>query len=335
MRIVYVHLGPYWPRWLLPNCLDQRLTLGREVVIVSDNQRLLKAANSRRLDTWEYRTSLPERTVDVGNASLSDFRSGFWVETSRRFVALRDFQEDLKEPMVHVESDVVLFPSLELKCFERLANGLAFPLVAENIGVASVLFSREAGDMSNLVQTMLTSRKRYGPVTDMQLLGLLSSEHADSVSLLPTTTPSREWVEESTVDSLLVKMSSNYAQFGGIFDAATIGQYLTGLDSRNYRGQRRIFTIPSDHTLDPSKMRFQLSGEQLMVADAVNDVEIPVHCLHVHSKDLRVFTTRERTSLLEERLRVDSRSGRIEFDAWGLVRSIGDSLNYRWKRSWG
>jgi len=301
---------------------------------VSDNQRLLKEATSLRLDTWEYRASPLERTVDVGNASLSDFRSGFWVETSRRFVALRDFQEDLKEPMVHVESDVVLFPSLELNGFERLDKGLAFPLVADDIGIASVLYSREARDMNNLVQSMLTSQKLHGAVNDMQMLGLLSSEREDSVSVLPTITPSREWVEETTVDSLLVKMSSNYSHFGGIFDAATIGQYLTGLDSRNYRGQRRIFTIPADHTLDPSKMRFQLFGDQLMVADGFNNVEIPVHCLHVHSKDLRVFTTRERTALLEERMRLHSGSERIEFDAWGLVRSLGDSLRYRWKRAW-
>lgn len=331
MRLVYVHLGNYYPRWLIPNCIDQMGSFGRSVAIVSDNERILRAAESKRVPVWRYVGDPTDMSLRQASTERDLFRGGFWLETSRRFIALEEFQRALNEPILHVESDVVVFPSLDPSSFTKLHEGMAFALINATHGVGTLIYSEQASQMKKLTETLAHSRAQNRTVTDMQVLGSLAQDPDGGVAILPTSSRAIPIVRYGVEESLRLALSARDLLFGGIFDAATIGQYLFGLDSRNHRGKRLLYTVPVDHVVDPRLAKFRLEGDQLLMEAQEGGEQVPVHCLHVHSKDLRAFSNLDRRRLLEHRIARSNRGETAEWDTWGLLSSVRDAAAYRWR----
>jgi hypothetical protein len=305
-------------------------TFGRPVVIVSDNDQILRTAESRGIPVWRHIGGSSDFALQRASAERDHFRGGFWLESSRRFMALQAFQNVLGEPILHVESDVVIFPSLDLSSFAALPEGLAFALVNATHGVGTLIYSRHASEMTRLTETLARVRTDDPTVTDMQLLGRLAQHDARRPAILPTSSRVVSILKSGLDDKLRRLLSEGDHLFEGIFDAATVGQYLLGLDSRNHKGRRLLYSVPGDHVVDPRLAKFKLEGAQLVMANAAGD-EALVHCLHVHSKDIRAFSDISRRKLLHRRIAKVNRGETVEWDTWGFVRAFRDSAEYRFR----
>jgi len=87
--------------------------------------------------------------------------------------------------------------------------------------------------------------------------------------------------------------SSETTLFDGIFDAAVMGMWLTGIDPRNCYGFTKYFAtsklLESDFFIDPSPYQFQFIDKQGLYL-VNNSLTLPVYNLHIHSKSEKLFS---------------------------------------------
>jgi hypothetical protein len=86
----------------------------------------------------------------------------------------------------------------------------------------------------------------------------------------------------------------HFDQFGAIFDAAAIGQYLGGVDPRNAGGADTAGFINETCIFDPSgyQYRWRTDSQGRRVPCAIDEGrEYRVNNLHIHSKDLERFVS--------------------------------------------
>jgi hypothetical protein len=80
--------------------------------------------------------------------------------------------------------------------------------------------------------------------------------------------------------------------FAGIFDAAPIGIWLTGSHAVNSFGISRRYddelVLESNSLLIPSKMGLEYTPG-LGLFSTSGEKQVPIHTLHIHSKDIRFF----------------------------------------------
>jgi hypothetical protein len=254
------------------------------------------------------------------------FRSGFWRETARRFSALEEFQMEIRHAFVHLESDMILSTSCKLAAFRDLPGKIKYPYLTPTEGIGSLFYSENVRS----IRTFNVFLRRYLEEnirgTDMTALGTYARKYPNRVGILPTIIPGKATTRfEMGECSIAKKMSHNVAGFGGVFDGATLGQYLLGLDPRNGKGLRRLLHSPADHILDASALEIQLFDGNLFVGSQPGSSVYPVLSLHVHSKDLRAMRSDSRERLLAYRLRHRNRGPYSEFSVWGFFCWLKDS----------
>jgi hypothetical protein len=87
----------------------------------------------------------------------------------------------------------------------------------------------------------------------------------------------------------------NYPIFGGYFDGATLGQFIYGLDARNSFGLRKIGFNHRNHPINPEILNLSFRSGNLVL---LNEEPSSVFNLHIHSKDIKAFDYRKRSSYL-------------------------------------
>jgi hypothetical protein len=300
-------------------------------VVAFDDLRLFKRAAS-----WYPNAMLiSDREIAFPSIQGSDFnphfRKGFWRQTARRFWALLAIQRQLQKPIIHFESDVLVMKRFPFEKFLELPRPIAFPMSAPGYGVASVFYSYDEKHLAELLSLWESGRvvevgDRQHPPNDMTRLGAAATQ-TDLVSVLPTCPPaqSREFQKESRGTDFL---SQNYERFSGVFDAATLGQYLFGMDARNARGFRRVYSRRPYHTIRPQEFIFT-QGEPgtVCMKSKVTGETSEVFNFHIHSKDLRVFSSPFGEAMVSRRIRnSQERQTKVEIDPWAFSVSFVDRL---------
>lgn len=332
--LVFVHLGPSMPRWLVPSIRDHIARFSTEVVLISDNPRLLASVERVGATAHRHLESDLDRLVRRGATTDMHFRQGFWIESSRRFLALAAYQQDRGGPLIHVESDVVLLNSLDLDVFGRLGKPAAFPMISGDRAVGAVVYLEDPAVSSHLATTILEAQSVSASSNDMMLLQRFRTSRPELVSVLPTAPGPRSNLVRVNDQEFAGTISSGFVAFGGVFDAATIGQYLLGLDPRNHYGRKPVFSIPSDQALNPAAVAFESDGSSLWFRETSQPNPVLVHCLHVHSKDIRAFESSTRASLLQARCAelLTVRNTVMEFDPWGFRQAMSGLVRSRLAR---
>lgn len=219
------------------------------------------------------------------------FWDGFWYRTLKRFFMLEEFlRKTPKTPILHIESDVLLLPNFPFDDFRQITNGLAFPVISEDLGVASVLYIPELKHLTEFLDFCHDISQNSPRETDMTLLAKFAKFSRNAL-VLPTLLGSQ--IKLLGQQSLELRSEfTNQKLFRGLFDGATYGQFLFGIDPRNNLGRRSLFIQYAHHFAKPRVMQFclanQKSGFSLQIG-IQDDTTYPLYCLHIHSKDLRVF----------------------------------------------
>jgi len=288
-NLVLVQLGPSKPRHLFANLshlIDLFPTV--QIVVVYDDAKLQKriSRDFPQIELFKFDGSQNEGIWSQSRLNFQ-FRKGFWRYSTERLLALEQVHELRPgHGLLHIESDILLFPNFP---FESVTSGntLAWQTVSESHDVAAVMFS------PSLAHTEVFSNKIREKLADNPYLNdmtLLSQIRIENPSLL-TTLPSwnSDWgmpIAASARDYALI--TDEYSAYEGIFDGSTIGVWLTGQDRRNNGGRLVLHSDFPGSLTDTSLLSFRIDSNGNLWAKA-QGMESPIFCLHVHSKNIKLF----------------------------------------------
>jgi hypothetical protein len=269
VKIVFVHLGKSRVAHLFSN-IEYLLKIfsGREIVVVSDNKRLRTRVESLGAFFWEF-TSLSSNNIFNSLSRDLNFRDGFWKYSLQRFEAIKEFHNECRStPLLHLESDVLLFRNFPLHSFENLQK-LAWEGYNEERDVGAIFFSPSFHETDWLIKEISHEIAKDAKVTDMTALARIRKNNPDRILLLP--------------GDPFKQQDFN----GGFFDAAPIGMWLTGEDPRNHKGRVIKLNQHLDSDVDPSRFRYHVTESGMEVE--LGEGRIKLFNLHIHSKQTKYF----------------------------------------------
>ena len=237
-------------------------------------------------DSLEFQSSRSDSLLDP------NFWDGFWLKTTERFFVLREYVTKIRlNRFFHAELDNLVFSLKGISDgLDQVGNGIFIPRDDENRAIASLLY---VNDSSVLALLCDFSTQKAVNFNDMEMLASFLQEHPERAFGLPTS--NSMWLEDR--GSLKGSFTVVDEQIMGIFDGASFGQWLFGIDPRITGKIVRNRFINEKLRYDPRLLSFRLDlhRHELWVKWSGTD-EIRLHNLHVHSKIHRRLS---RTGALE------------------------------------
>jgi hypothetical protein len=332
LRVIVIHLGKTIPDYVLINLENLAKIFDKKVLFISDNQRALDEADRRGISTYSH----------INESSYSNFEviikntDKLLKASILRFQILKEVIEKLQCPIIYLESDVLVFENFPLSDFEKIKNDLAYPVVSNGAGIASVFYVKNYGACKKLIDFFVSELSNDGFLTDMDLLWRYKILYSERVFVLPTTLEQLYSDSESPDIKVLSEMKLKMDFFPGIFDSATWGQFLTGEHEVNSLGFRPIFHQQRHHFVQPWSHKIELNSKGLIEV-SLHDEKVPLYCLHVHSKDLSYFGSKKFFSL-KESVELSKHGMRFKFSPSirslknfrGGMRNLSKLLSDRW-----
>ncbi len=224
---------------------------------------------------------------------------GFWLFASERFFVIESFLAACElQNVVHMENDVMLYASLGslLPAFLEHSPRIGATMDSERRCIPGLVFIRDRDALSAMNGHIIdhSLRQRH---TDMEALAsFMAAAAPDACSplpVVPTAYPShfelrnakgepgsRPWYE------------AGFGRFHGVFDAAALGQYLGGIDTRGEERDTRGF-VNETAVYDPRNfnLHWKVEAGLRRPYGTVGGFEFPVFNLHIHSKKLAEFSS--------------------------------------------
>jgi hypothetical protein len=302
MEIVFVHAGSApLPDHLVDNLVFlKRTTQKTPIKVISQAKYESLLPEDMRLD--KRFSFVPIETLQTGPESQTfkersmmpkDIMNGFWFHTSYRFFLILDYMRQYGVcNVLHLESDVVLLidPSDIESVFESFAE---FAVTMDRIrAIPGIVWFKSVMAAEALAQYMNANTA----VTDMESVGKFVEQNYGFAKPLPTIP--KDYAERRGLP--LNRYCDEIERFGGIFDAAAIGQYMRGVHWINKQGNTRFFqNESSDLTIDEFQVVYRKQSTSLSVG--LKDELLNMHrilSLHLHSKNLKSLTVKSSTSLI-------------------------------------
>jgi len=216
--------------------------------------------------------------LDIG------FRDGFWKYTTERLFVLEDFciQNNIKE-CFHIENDnMVYFSATELiNVFRNSVNGISSPALADDENTFGILYCNNINVLGELTLTLL-----YNPTNENEM-GLGSKffhNYPQYTSFLPSIP-----LSDLTLSDIEKKyIANNIDKFNGIFDPAQYGQWLGGVDPRNFESGPFQFSNTrakiQANTFNYNIVEESNGLKRYYISDKGANINLPIYILHIHSK---------------------------------------------------
>lgn len=309
MRVALVYLGEILPDYVSDNLMYIKSQFpSQNLVFIGDSEIVVNQVSKSGIDTFlapDATNSWPAVYEQMGHPK--DFRDGFWFRTLARFMALAQYMDiHGVEEVLQVEADVFLCENFPFEYFSSaVLPAIAFPLESINTGAASVLWLANSTAAKKLVENSEILMSEDHLMTDMTILGEIAKRDLMNFEILPTI-PNQEVIYKSK------GVDSRETRIPGIFDALTIGLYLLGEDPKNNRGFRNLYQTPISHLCKPKNLGLSLDSNGQLISK-IGSVEIPIYCIHNHSKDRRLFKTDSRRTLLKKRIGLQFNGKEREF----------------------
>ncbi len=328
MNLAIVYLGKNIPTYIFRNLKYLKSTFPKETIhFISDNEAALQEAS--RIGVENFKASRFEENSRKLESQLSHpmgFRDQFWLHTTSRFFAILEFSHFLNAPFIQIEADVFLFKSFPFSKFEQIKE-IAFPLETSYTGAASIFYVPNSNEIAEFVTFILEMTNLNSLETDMTLLGKYWAKFPEKVSILPSMTNTRHLSKVEDAQSASMK---NLDFFQGVFDPLTYGMHLLGEDPMNSRGLVRYGKKPASHLISNMKLKFELRDDSLFLIQDETSYEI--FCLHVHSKNLRMFESRQHLREIKRGIKLAS-SGETRLSPRAFLKLVKNFFNRRFARS--
>lgn len=284
--IIFVHLGSA----PLPRCLEEALRNTKRISPKSAIIVIADEIHGESLGTISAPFSFVPAESLSGDADVRkfrelsrlrfDFRNDFWFHTSARFFVVAAYMRQTGvEDVIHLESDVSLHfdPATRLDAFRDHAE-FAVPL-DRGRAIAGVVWYANVNAASRLTRHMLSN----GQLNDMESVGAFCDQNPDIARPLPTLPAS--YAQQKGLSA--TRYCQGIDRFGGIFDAAAIGQYIGGVHWLNSPHDTRFFiNESSDLDLRDFDLSWDVKDQVRFLSLNRANERVPVLSLHAHSKDI-------------------------------------------------
>lgn len=313
---VFVHLGSNFPEYLRLN-LSRHLTLFPEQKIALIVDKELPFVLPKEIHVYQYQVSENDERILELMRRVSDFhfRNGFWKYTFLRLFALGDYHETCPmEPILHIESDVILMPNFPWLDFVRLER-LSWLGVSELCDVASLVFSPNSHETNFLLSEIRKYAQIDPTTTDMYSLKIFAKENPTRHSYLPSLTPATTRNDEI----FDVEAENQLKKFHGYFDPSALGMWYFGQDPKNKYGVRKRYFIDETYYLDPREAQPFFENGRLFDSLGLN-----IYSLHIHSKFLPLFGSEWDQALVNELTEVGSASKSQSFSLEAFLGAVKD-----------
>lgn len=289
VELVLVHLGKDVPSSMTGNLRNiiQKFPDLKVTVILDQiaNQPIFRRLG---VNTHIYSDLNQLDDLFINHEFNVNFRKGFWQKSTRRiFAFLEYFDADSDFPKIHIENDILLSEKFPFDTFLEL-NKCGWLSYNEYRDVGSIIYCPDVQTARWLESELRRKMSAKFDFTDMTLLRDVSKENPTKVAKFPIAeNPKSPFFAEYVLEEDRLLNSQLYELFGGIFDAAPIGMWLTGQDPRNHRGKLLLHVNHADSFIQPANTIYTGSDKELSV-DLTS--QVPVFNLHIHSKELAVLS---------------------------------------------
>lgn len=323
-EFIFVHLGKSIPKYLELNLKrTHNLFPNSRITLICDNSDF----RSNFANISLYKQS--ESTKEVFSKSHLDgnFRSGFWVKSLERLIAVFEYQiRNQVQKLIHIESDVLLMPNFPLDALGDLAIP-TWTKYSDAKSVGAIVCIPTHRHAEQLLQSTLSLIARNTKITDMTLL------HELSESVKVAETFSHDVLYSNTPLHNSKEKTKRIDLREGFFDPAQIGMWLTGEDPRNHLGMyvihsNELFEL-GDSKINPAELLYSIDSEHNLWAKNPSGTEFPIWSLHIHSKNKKLFREKDSSELIK--FIQKSRDLNIErsLNVWILCRLILENLKNR------
>jgi hypothetical protein len=260
--------------------IEQLIKLGHKNIYIITNKEFFNyfekyISNIILIDVYD----LSENYNFISNTTLDkSFRDGFWFLTSLRFFYIYELINKYNlEDVFHLENDVLIY----YNCHEIIKyinkNYMYIPFDSYKRNIASILYIPNKTIFKNILDNY-----NY-KINDMENFSYIKNK-TGLIQNLPIFIKNDNLTKEQKF------VSENSEIFPFIFDAAAIGQYLGGVDPRNINGNTEGF-VNETCVIKYNNYKFlfkQIDGIKKPFI-VINDIEMPIFNLHIHSKNLSKF----------------------------------------------
>jgi hypothetical protein len=278
--LIFIWIGNEIPSWALRS-LNLAVKMSNIPVILLCNRNINIKINGLTLINIEDFYSLQH---DVWLKNIKDlfkkYRDGFWIKTTERFLVLNAFVKKYNIPkFFHAELDNLIFDISKLSnVLDEVGSGFFCPRDQKDRGIGSLVYCNNINALEQMADTILSGKIRFE--NDMKLLGFLL-ENNKLFHTLPN-----ESCFNSRKNNLWETISPNLTK--GIFDAASIGQYILGIDPRNtgivLRNGQVDILINAGCRLEHLRFNYNDYSNTFKINDLDSRKEFNLYNLHVHSK---------------------------------------------------
>jgi len=284
MRIVLVYLGDVVPKYVLKNYgLIKSNFPKNEIWLLLDSEKLFEKMKKNKIQAWLTPRILPD------NRYHKTYRNNFWIETRNRFFALENFHDRFNDQsLLHVESDVIIFPSFPINNLDAIDKLIAYPLSSPDVGIASTLYFKTPEATKYLSQFALEEINNNPQITDTEVLGKLYQQNPDKIFILRSG-PDQFGAYNNDNQAIQTSLSGEKSEINnsGIFDASTLGIHLCGTDPRNQFGISKVLDSLDHHFLNVYRCEFEVSNDRIDLI--FGNEKRTIYSLHNHSKNIKLF----------------------------------------------
>lgn len=315
MEVLLVHLKTKPPRHLIRNLQYLRESFPQlGITLASDLDRRDLALPSG-VDYFHVPQGGTVSKLLSASSLSGRFREGFWPLTLARLGALEDWHlEHPGRSLLHLESDMLLMEYAPVETISKLET-LTWLTCSPDADLAGFVFSPDSDSTSLLLKEAIAELERDPLVNDMEIMYRVRKRLVDQVVTLPGL---------DYLYTLGAGTSPSPGEIEGIFDSLSIGMWLAGEDPRNFFGLVRYLNRNPENAFlaRPVDFHFFLDGGVLFVA--YGEKSWPVYSLHVHSKDLSLFSKESREAKLSRVIRRQSDGEFRRFAPYGFWMVLKD-----------
>ena len=276
IKIILVSVGVF-QEYILEN-IKQLQYFNYEIIVITEKHFFHKLNNFKNVLLVDQKTLNSEILNNYNKNCKLDkkFRNGFWFNASRRLFLVCELMKKFNlSRCIHLENDVLLYKDLNNIDFE---NKLYLTIDSLKRCIPSIIIMKDSKILEKLLMNYNFSKD------DMYNLGEFYYKNKDLCMSLPIIKKNVKYNSED-------EFNINFDKFNLIFDAAAIGQYLGGVDPRNIKGNTKGF-VNETCVVKYNNYEFiwKKKDDIILPLIKIEDKEIEICNLHIHSKNLKDFT---------------------------------------------
>ena len=286
--LYFVYLGNRLPKYAIPSLRLAVKHSGMNIVLIGNAvlEELTVGCDITFISTESFYDNSDFLRISKNLINNPTFREGFWLKTLERFFVIEQYMKFKGlNSLLHGELDQLFFGLEDLDARLKLLvkDGLYLPLRDAENAVPSIIYIRNPDSLTSLLKYAKTSLFH----NEMRLISDWGNENPSMIFGLPTL--ASELISYSELGNIRIIESEI---FNGIFDAAQLGQWVSGIDPRNVPVRTKpvnkvvdidVSSMLSKAILSDLIFKFREDDNSLFV-EHKDSSRLRLYNLHIHSK---------------------------------------------------